>query len=84
MTAVIIALFVDGSDEEPRWAARCKEDGTPYRMPGFQEDCCKDGHDSPEEAAAHGAARAAIWLAQQVRNLQPPAVGALALGKRAV
>lgn len=81
--SVSIALFLVGSDEEPQWAARCSESGIPYKVPGFEKDCCKDGHDSPEEAAAHGSTLAAIWIARQVRNLEPPAVGALALGKRA-
>ena len=46
--------------------------------------CCNEGHNSPEDAAAHGALIAAQALAAYARSLRPPAIGALILaGKSA-
>lgn len=72
---VSIALMLIGTDEEPRWAA--------YILQGKSraQDCCEAGHQTPEEAASHGAALAATWLSRYARSLTPPACGAVAIQK---
>ena len=74
---VTLSLSIIGDDEHPLWVT--------YMTPAWSffrpQDCCATGHASPEEAASHGAALAAIWLSQYARSLKPPAWGALALAK---
>ena len=79
---VSIALLLLGGDEVPRWAARVTDDTRPPCARGAVRDCC-EGHGTPEEAAAHGALLAAMLLVRDARSLEPPAIGALALARRA-
>lgn len=73
---VSLGLILIGPDGKPPWACRMQA-----RRQWHPEtrDCCEAGHPAPEEAAGHGAAIAAIYLATCVRALEPPAIGALAL-----
>ena len=78
---VTLSLAIVGTDEDPRWAAFVKYSDTGMRRDG--RFCCDDGHWTPEAAAAHGLEISAAVLVAEVRSLQPPAIGALALARAA-
>lgn len=76
---VSLSLMLLGTDDEPRWAASTRPFLSPDARAGT--GCCAEGHYTPEAAAQHGAELAAMFLAREIRSLEPETAGAKAIRK---
>ena len=74
---VSLSLMLIGTEDDPRWVTDMRSGSWSPRW----TYCCEEGHYTPESAAAHGAELSAAAMVREVRNLQPPACGAVAIAK---